>query len=559
MFIHQRTNSTLTRNLLSRMPLRTLTLAVLTSLSLHAHATVELDGRNATPDAITRITLGEPVQVAPAAMERVKKAHEVLMAAAAAGQKIYGLTVGVGQNKDRDMVDAHGKLSREVIRASQEFNIGLLHAHAGGVGPDAPVQDVRAAMAARLNALLDGGAGVQASIVEAYVQFLNHGITPAMPALGSIGEADITLLSHVGTAMMGEGDVYYQGRRQPAAEVLRQLNIRPIEPVGKDALSILSSNAYASGMAALALQDMAHFNRVSQLVYALSLQALNGNVSPFLKDSLALRPFPQTQKAGEELRQLLDGSSLWNADDKRALQDPLSFRTGVYLLGEQALALEQANAQLVVQLNSSDDNPGVAVEAKPASDRVQEKRAYVDGLGAVLPDANFEPLPWVLAMEKSGLSLAHSALASAQRVVKLNDPAFTALSRFLGTEHSVHAFGAMEKPAMALAMQSLRLAQPASMNYLPVAGNIEDVATNAPIVAQNLRQQIQTGYQLLGVELVHAAQAIDLRRARDPNFRLSPATAALFDALRKQVAFLDKDRSLTPDFRAAAELLRTYR
>ncbi|MGU3626022.1 HAL/PAL/TAL family ammonia-lyase [Comamonas sp. C24C] len=544
---------------LPRVPLRTLTLAVLASLNLQVHAAVELNGRNATPDVITRITLGERVQVAPAAMARVKKAHEVLMAAAAAGQKIYGLTVGVGQNKDRDMVDAHGQLSPEVIKASQEFNIGLLHAHAGGVGPDAPVQDVRAAMAARLNALLDGGAGVQASIVEAYVQFLNHGITPAMPALGSIGEADITLLSHVGTAMMGEGDVYYQGRKQPAAEVLRQLNIRPIEPVGKDALSILSSNAYASGMAALALQDMAHFNRISQLVFALSLQALNGNVSPFLKDSLALHPFPQTQKAGEDLRHLLDGSSLWNADDKRALQDPLSFRTGVYLLGEQALALEQASAQLAVQLNSSDDNPGVAVGAKPASDRAQEKRAYVEGLGAVLPDANFEPLPWVLAMEKSGLSLAHSALASAQRVVKLNDPAFTGLSRFLGTEYSVHAFGAMEKPVMALAMQSLRLAQPASMNYLPVAGNIEDVATNAPIVAQNFRQQIQTGYQLLGVELVHAAQAIDLRRTKDPNFRLSPATAELFDALRNQVAFLDKDRALTLDFRAAAELLRTFR
>lgn len=541
------------------MPVRTLTLALLASLGLHAHATVELDGRNATPDAISRIALGEPVQVAPPAMERVKKAHQVLMAAAAAGQKIYGLTVGVGQNKDRDMVDAHGKLSVEVIEASREFNIGLLHAHAGAVGPDAPVQEVRATMAARLNALLDGGAGVQASIVEAYVRFLNHGITPAMPALGSIGEADITLLSHVGTAMMGEGDVYHQGRRQPAAQVLEQLRIPPIEPVGKDALSILSSNAYASGVAALAMQDMAHFNRVSQLVYALSLQALNGNVSPFLKDSLALRPFPQTQKAGEDLLRLLDGSSLWNADDRRALQDPLSFRSGVYLLGEQALALEQAQAQLAVQLNSSDDNPGVAVGVRPASDRAQDRHAYVDGLGAVLPVANFEPLPWVLALQKSGLSLAHSAMASAQRVVKLNDPAFTGLSRFLGTQRSVHAFGAMEKPAVALAMQSLRLAQPASMNYLPVAGNIEDVATNAPVVAQNLRQQIQTGYQLLGVELVHAAQAIDLRRAGDPDFRLSPATAGLYEALRRQVAFLDRDRALTPDFRAAAQLLRTCR
>lgn len=137
MSINQRTNRTMTRHFLSSTPLRTLTLAVPANLSFQAHATIELDGRSATPDVITRITLGEPVQVAPAAMDRVKKAHEVLMVIAAAGQKIYGLTVGVGQNKDRDMVDDHGRLSPEVIMASQEFNVGLLHAHAGGVGPDA--------------------------------------------------------------------------------------------------------------------------------------------------------------------------------------------------------------------------------------------------------------------------------------------------------------------------------------------------------------------------------------------------------------------------------------
>jgi histidine ammonia-lyase len=528
-------------------------------MGLNAHATVELDGRHAGPDTITRIALGEAVAVAPAALERVRRSHEVLMAAAAAGQKIYGLTVGVGLNKDRQMVDAHGRLSPEVLEASRRFNVGLLHAHAGGVGPDAPVAEVRAAMAARLNALLDGGAGVQPSIVNAYVQWLNLGLTPAMPALGSLGEADITLLSHVGTAMLGEGEVYLQGRRQSAAQALQATGVAPITPVGKDALSMLSSNAWASGLAALALQDLDQFNRMSELVFALSLQALNGNVSPFLADTLALRPFAQTQAAGARLRGLLEGSSLWQDDGQRPLQDPLSFRTAVYLLGEQDLALQQARAQLALQLNSSDDNPGVAMGVRPASDRAQETRAYVAGQGAVLPSANFEPLPWVLALEKTGLALAHGALASAQRVVRLNDPAFTGLSRFLGTDQTIHAFGAMEKPAVALAMRSKLLAQPASLDSMAVAGNIEDVATNAPVVAQRLREQIDAGYQLLGVELVHAAQALDLRRARQPLWQLSPATAALHAALRERVAFLDRDRALTADFRAAAELLRSYR
>lgn len=521
-----------------------------------ARAEVELDGRQASPESIARIARGETLRIAPAALARVRQSHEVLLAAARAGQKIYGLTVGVGLNKDRDMVDAHGQLSADIIAASRRFNVGLLHAHGGGVGADAPVADVRAAMATRLNAMLAGGSGVQEHIVDTYARFLNQGVTPVMPSAGSLGEADITLLSHVGLAMLGEGEVIYQERRQPAAAVLKTTRIAAIMPFGKDALSILSSNAYAAGMAALALDDLARLNRATQLVFALSLQAFNGNVSPFLEDALALRPFPQTQRTGAELRRLLDGASLWQHDAVRPLQDPLSYRSGVYLLGELDRSYRQTLAQLNVQLNSSDDNPGVALDVTARSARWQERQGYVAGQGAVLPTANFEPLPWVLAFEETGLALAHNALASAQRIIKLNDPHLTGLPRFLGTPNSVHAFGAMEKPAVALAMDSKMLAQPISLDYLPVAGNIEDVATNAPAVVQRVRRQIENAYLLLGIELIHAAQAAELRRAQDPSFTLSPPTRQLFDALRQRVAFLDQDRPLTGDFRAAAGVLR---
>ncbi|MEK2605707.1 HAL/PAL/TAL family ammonia-lyase [Burkholderia arboris] len=524
-----------------------------------AFADVTLDGRSATPESIARIADGEAVSIAPSARQRVVAAHDVLLKAAAAGQQIYGLTVGVGLNKDREMVDAHGKLSQEVIDASTRFNIGLIHAHSGSVGPDMSVRVARAAMAARLNAMLDGGAGVQPAIVDAYAQFLNRGVTPAMPADGSIGEADITILSHVGLAMLGEGDVYYQGRKVAAADALKSAGIATIRPYGKDALAILSSNAYSAGMGALALTDMARLAQVSKVVFALSLQGLNGNVSPFREDTLALRPFPATLRAGATLRTLLAGSSLWNRDPDRPLQDPLSFRSGVYLLGEEDRTYDEARALLQVQLNSSDDNPGVAVGVTPKSSRAQDAAGYVDGGGAVLPSANFEPLPWVLAFEQLGLALGHNALASAQRIVKLNDPHLTGLSRFLGTEDTVHAFGAMEKPPTALAMTVKSLAMPVSLDYLPVAGGIEDIATNAPDVVQRVQKQIDASYTLLGLELVEAGQAIDLRQRKQPSFTLAPATQPLYRALRTKVAFLQRDRPLTPDFRAADALLRAYR
>ncbi|ADO75486.1 HAL/PAL/TAL family ammonia-lyase [Stigmatella aurantiaca] len=525
-----------------------------------AQADVTLDGKSATPEAIAAIAQGQPVKIAPEAFKRIEQAHRVLLQAAAEGQTIYGLTVGVGLNKDRAMVDAQGKLTEEVIEASRRFQVGLIRAHSGSVGPEMDVRTVRATMAARLNTMLVGGAGVQPEVIDAYVQFLNRGIAPVIPTGGSLGEADITIISHVGLAMLGEGEVYYKGQKTSAAKALQAAGVKPVKLFGKDALAILSSNAYSAGLAALALNDLSHLITVNKLVYALSLQAINGNVSPFLEDTLALRPFPQTVRAGAELRELLSGSSLWNQDATRRLQDPLSFRDSVYVLGEVTRTYDEARGLLNIQLNSSDDNPGVAVNVTPKSQRWQEKKSYVaaDTAGAVLPSANFEPLPWVLAFEQLGIALAHNSLTSAQRIIKLDDPNITGLERYLGTEKTVHAFGAMEKPVVALALENKVLATPVSTEFLPVAGGIEDIATNAPEVVKRVQKQIDNSYALLGIESIHSAQAIDLRRASRKEFTLAPATTKLYGAVRRKVAFLDEDRPLTPDFRAAAEVLRNY-
>ena len=525
-------------------------------------AEVTLDGKSATPEIISAIAGGEAIKVAPAAMKTAEEAFKVLCKAAGEGQTIYGLTVGVGLNKDRKFVDAKGDLTPEVIEASSKFQIGLIRAHSGSVGADMDIRTARATMAARLNMMLVGGAAVQIPVIEAYVSFLNKGVTPCMPAGGSMGEGDITILSHVGQAMIGEGEVYYKGAKVPAATALKAIGMKPVKLFGKDALAILSSNAYTVAMGALALNDMAQLQRVNTLTFATSLQGLNGNVSPFLEDTLALHPFPETVKAGAEIRALLEGSSIWDKDDNRRLQDPLSFRDAVFTIGEVNRAYETARFLFTIHLNSSDDNPGVAVGVTAKGDRFQEKKSYVtteNGSGAVLPSANFEPLPWVIAFEQLGIALGHNSISSALRTTKLGTPDFTGgLERYLGTPKSYHAFGAMEKPPVALAMENKVLAAPASMEFLPVAGQVEDVATNAPMVVQHLQKQIDNSFSLLGIELIHAAQAIDLRHIKTPGYLVSPASQKLYKALRAKVAMLDEDRALTGDFRAAAEILRAY-
>ena len=533
-------------------------LSVVAALALSLNASITLDGENLTSKDIAYISNGAKVDISKKAMQKVKKAHEILLSAAKDGQKIYGLTVGVGLNKDRSFVDAKGNLDAEVIEASTKFNIGLIHAHCGGVGEDMPLKTARAVLATRLNNMLFAGAGVQEEVISLYKEFLNQDIIPVMPSVGSMGEADITILGHVGLAMLGEGEVYYKGEKMAAAQALKKAGLKPLSPFGKDSLSILSSNAYSAALASLALEDLKQADKMSKLVFALSLEALNGNVAPFSSEAASLRPFPQFEATAKQIREILKDSYLWDKDDSRALQDPLSYRDASYFFASMSSSIQSLESLMKIQLNSSDDNPGIFIGEQPAGAKFQESKLFTKG-GAVVPTSNFEPLLWVIEFEKASIVLAHNSKASALRTIKLSDDNFTHLSRFLGTDKTVHAFGAMQKPFVALAGENEFLANPASLDYVPVAGNIEDVATNAPFVMQKFSKQIENFYSILGMELIHAAQAIDLRMQQNPNLKLSAQTKKLYDEYRKVVKFMDTDRPLTDDFRNSAKFLKEYK
>ena len=533
-------------------------LSVAAALALSLNASITLDGENLTPKDIAYISNGAKVDISKKAMQKAKKAHEVLLNAAKDGQKIYGLTVGVGLNKDRSFVDAKGNLDAEVIEASTKFNIGLIHAHCGGVGEDMPLKTARAVLATRLNNMLFAGAGVQEEVIRLYKEFLNQDIIPVMPSVGSMGEADITILGHVGLAMLGEGEVYYKGEKMAAAEALKKAGLKPLSPFGKDSLSILSSNAYSAALASLALEDLKQADKMSKLVFALSLEALNGNVAPFSSEAASLRPFPQFEATAKQIREILKDSYLWDKDDSRALQDPLSYRDASYFFAAMSSSIQSLESLMKIQLNSSDDNPGIFIGEQPAGAKFQESKLFTKG-GAVVPTSNFEPLLWVIEFEKASIALAHNSKASSLRTIKLSDDNFTHLSRFLGTDKTVHAFGAMQKPFVALAGENEFLANPASLDYVPVAGNIEDVGTNAPFVMQKFSKQIENFYSILGMELIHAAQAIDLRMQQNKDLKLSAQTKKLYDEYRKVVKFMDTDRPLTDDFRNSAKFLKEYK
>lgn len=183
-------------------------LALLIASSAHA-APVTLDGEHTTAADIAAIAHGETVAIADSAQARVEKSFAVLLATAKTGQPIYGFTVGVGWNKDRTFINAQGELDQALIKASQNFNRGLIRAHVGAVGDILPAEEVRAVLATRLNMVLTGSPGLQPAYVQTYVDMLNKNVLPVVPSKGSIGQADITILGHTALAMIGEGDVTY--------------------------------------------------------------------------------------------------------------------------------------------------------------------------------------------------------------------------------------------------------------------------------------------------------------------------------------------------------------
>jgi len=526
---------------------------------IRAQDAVELDGQNLTMDQIVSVAAkNAPVQIAPPAIERMSRSLRVLMLAAEKGIPIYGLNHGVGQNKDKTIFN--GPLSAEARRASERFNANNLRATSAGAGPDAPEVTVRAAMLIRLNTMLVGHTGAQVQVAELYRDFLNRRIHPVLPTRASVGEADITILAHVGLAMMGEGEVVYQGQRMPAKTALDGAGLRPLVPFGKDSLAIMSSNAYAAAVAALALHDADMLLQGATRVFALSLEALNGNVSPFLEPVHAIRPYPTQGRTAAEIRALLESSYLWNLSDKRALQDPLSFRTASHVFAVARDALATVKAGLAVQINSSDDNPAVIAGIRPDSRAPAQVEAYFvdDGgvHGAVIPNANFEPLPWVVPLEALSIALSHVSRASAARITRLGSPEFTKLSRFLSPDDETLAFSAIQKAYAALDAEIQSLSAPVSTNPVPLAGDIEDTATNSVDAASRLRRIVEDLYGIVAIELLHAAQGVDLRRRSDPTLRLGESTAQLHAMIRERIPFLDQDRALTPDILAATRFLR---
>lgn len=487
------------------------------------------------------------VKLSPKAVDNIKKAHQILMEAALLNKPVYGLTVGVGWNKDKPVFqEENGKkiISKELLELSKKFNVMSLRAHALGLGEKMDGAVVRAAMLIRLNTLVNGDTGVSLGVAETYVNFLNHGIVPVVPSNGSVGEADITLASHIGLAMIGEWKVTYQGQEYPSIEALKMVGLKPIEIVGKDFLSILSNNSLSNAEAVLNVLKAQRFYHQEIRLFALMLEGFNGNVVPFSEGAVRNSGFEALQEVSAKLRQTLAGSDLWKVSPQRSLQDPLSFRTMNYTLANVLMALKDVEVALRIQINRSDDNPLVLLKEESKTQSSQLDVYNIKGNGAIYPTANFSNLPVALRIESLNIALARLAENMTQQLIRISNPEFTKLSRFLNApSNNGHGFGAIEKPFSQSNITIKNLAQPQSFHSVVLAGNIEDVASMGNLSIKNLGKIIYHLYEISAFQLLEGTQALDLREG----FVSSKSSKDIKREYRKNVPFVKEDRIYSED------------
>lgn len=493
------------------------------------HQTIlELNGETLSVEDVFKVAYEkQEIAINEDCYNRLIEARRVVYELADEGLPIYGFTVGVGWNKDK----------RVFGKYFEDYNRNLIYAHCVAAEPYATEEQVRAVMLARLNGFLAGRTGIQPEIAKQYCAFLNHGIHPMLPLRGSIGQADIANLSHIGLAIMGEGEVFYEGQRMETQEALKKAGLEPLVLGPKDGLAIVSSNALAAGLGALVLKKVKDLVKLSDLVYAISLEGFDGNVTPLNKTVNALRKMKGQIQSADAVRAYLEGSFLMSKEITKSVQDPLSYRDAIAVHGAVSDAIRYVEEHLQVHLNTTDDNPCVITEERK-----------------IISCCNFEVTNWVIGFEMLGIALSHLSKMACYRTIKMSDPSFTKLPRFLSpSEGDVAAYQTIQKPFVALDAEIRHLANPSTMDSMAVAGGIEDHANNSPYVVRKVDQIVDNLYYILGIELLHAAQAIDLRKPE----RLGKATSVLYKEFRKEVSFLEKDRNLTLDIQKAYDFLKS--
>jgi histidine ammonia-lyase len=484
-----------------------------------------------TLDDVPRVARGHlGVVVGEPALARVRAGRAHVEALAASPRPAYGVSTGFGA------------LATVSIPAGRRVDLqrSLTRSHAAGSGPLVEAEVVRAMMLLRLHTLCSGRTGVRPEVVQSLADLLDAGLVPTVHEHGSLGcSGDLAPLAHVAIVLQGEGDVVdASGRRTHASAALAGVGLAPITLAEKEGLALTNGTDGMLAMLILAITDLTDLLRVADITTAMSVEALLGTDRAFAADLIGMRPHPGQAASAANLRQLLAGSAIvasHRADTTHLVQDAYSLRCAPQVAGAARDALEFARTVAAREMAAAIDNPVVTPD------------------GRVESNGNFHGAPVAHALDFLAIPIADVASISERRTDRLLDRTRNqGLPPFLAHEVGVDSgYMIAQYTAAGIVAELKRLAVPASVDSIPSSAMQEDHVSMGWAAGLKLRRALAGLRQVLAVELVAAARALDLRAPLAP----APGTAAALAALREVVAGPGPDRIVADELARADALI----
>ncbi len=486
---------------------------------------VSIDGKRLSFTEVERVSkTGEPVRLAPESIAAMQHSRAVVEKLAAGDAPVYAVNTGVGLLADvRVPTEQLEQLQRNVVRS-----------HACGVGPLLARDEVRAMMLIRANVLAKGFSGIRPLVAELLCDLLNRGVTPVVPSQGSVGASgDLAPLAHIALVLIGEGEAELGGVRYPGAEALRRAGIEPIVLAPKEGISLVNGTQAMLAIGVLQLLEAETLADAADLVCAMTVDGLRGTPRAFDPRLHQTRPLPGQIQSAANLARYLEGSEIRQSHITcRRVQDAYSLRCAPQVHGAVRDALDTARRCFEVELNSVTDNPLVIDDE-------------------IISGGNFHGEPLALQLDALAVALTVLAGISERRIDRLVNPALNEeLPPFLTNHPGLESgFMMLQVTAAALVAENRVLAHPASTGSITTSGNKEDFVSMGMTSALKLKQVVRNTRNVLAIELLTAARALDCLRP----LASSPPIERARAALQEVSAPWTGDRSLSADIERTSE------
>lgn len=490
---------------------------------------VVLTGASLTVDDVVRVARrGAEVRLADDVRPRLVAGRRAIDGLLHGGRAVYGITTGFGALADTRIAPAD----------IERLQVNLVRSHAAGVGEPLPEDVVRAMILLRARTLAAGRSGVRPELLDLLVALLNARIHPVVPDRGSVGASgDLAQLAHVGLCLMGEGTVDGPRGIEPASSALRRAGLRPVRLAAKEGLALVNGTEGMAALGALACADAQCLVRAADVAAAMTVEAGHGTDGPFAAELHELRPHPGQRASAANLRRLVAGSEIVasHRSSDHAVQDAYSVRCTPQVHGAARETLAFALRIVGLELGSVTDNPVLLPD------------------GRVESTGNFHGEPLAYALDFLAVGVAGIANVSERRTLWLIGPTTShGLPPFLTNQPGLGSgYMLAQYTQAALVTECKTLGVPAGLDSIPTSGTQEDHVSMGWLSGLQVGRSLGLAAQVVGIEALCAAQALDLRAPERP----APATGAARDRIRRVVPRLEDDRELAPELRWAQELV----